>query len=596
MSSLPEAGNAALQKLVSLGLGSTLRLTGSELEVKTSGARVSLPAASVLRRTVNGSLLPRSLSPESRQHLLYAILQDFVQPQLLMHKGLSPRGELPRGPEQAAPFGALEPEYGVFEAVYRMPPMEPNAGRGLASDILFPIHVSVPTIFDTYGRTSVGEGADEEADAAEGSGRQRQTDKGFRGPFIEFLCVDETNYLHSHLIRVLRNLFEKTEGLTPLDNALVESLGKLLLADPQKGPRLRATRGFDPHTNWWKLVYRDLPLPNGSAFWPLKGFADQGARLARDVQAISLTPNLSRIERVAYVERLLFYHLGLFLVRLSSSLYRELDEVCACLHAEGPGAEMRPWRGRELLIRYYGRNAPSPSVAQGEYDDAMESINEAYLMLPVINAVEIGVRLAEGESPKRENLRWGETRGALRRMSGEKRKVVRDVVAFFAEYARLLDDLQLSREVSLKHAPAAAMFEVLRVYYSNKKTRRYPRNHQQLVFESVVRAGPESFVTARPGKHFCLGDELLYLLVLAMFESRDAAETDDSTVATREPGKLIRERLPLKEFEKRLEEDLLIPATEEARDAVRGSLARLGLLDRLSDVGEANFLRHPTGV
>jgi hypothetical protein len=101
---------------------------------------------------------------------------------------------------------------------------------------------------------------------------------------------------------------------------------------------------------------------------------------------------------------------------------------------------------------------------------------------------------------------------------------------------------------------------------------------------------------AHPYKHIVLGDELIYLLVLALFEHREDHERDDSTCVPRRARNLRRRRLPLSDFEERLQKDLLIPANDAARDDLRASLARLGLIDRLSDVGEANFLRHPTGI
>src|SRR5262245_17559147 len=58
------------------------------LRVEGSGALRIPPRDGPLswRRTVNSSLLPRSISAESRRHLLYAILQDLVRPELLLHR------------------------------------------------------------------------------------------------------------------------------------------------------------------------------------------------------------------------------------------------------------------------------------------------------------------------------------------------------------------------------------------------------------------------------------------------------------------------------------------------------------------------------
>jgi len=505
--------------------------------------------------------------------LLYAVLQDLVRSELLLH------GDA----EGATPLADVNADLKPFDPIYRTPPLG-AAGK----DILFPIHVSVPMAFDTYGRRAWSEGPD-----AEGRGRRNQTDKGFRGKFLEFLSCDEANYFDNHLIRVLRNLFARTEGLTPLDHALVDALKKRIVGS--KLAELQRVPGFiDSDSDWWSLVYEELP--EKSEFWPLQEFARQGQRLGADVQAIAHTPGLARIERVAFVERLLFYHFGLFMVRLSRNLYRELDWACQVLHSERAGPEYRPWAGRDLCIRYHSAKARVLGVPQAEYEAMMQALNEAYLLLPVLNNLELAVRVASGESPQSGPLRWTEARQKLERADPAQRKLAGELVALLGEYGREIEQLDPAADDLLRLAPVSCLFDGVRRYYSMPDNRRYPRDHHQTVFESVVRSGPESMVANRPAKHFRLGDELIYLLVLAMFEKRDILERDDTTMVPRARRKLLRGRLPLADFELRLEEDLLFPADHEATEDLRSSLARLGLLDRLSDVGEANFLRHPTGV
>src|SRR5262249_40016027 len=132
---------------------------------------------------------------ESRRHLLYAVLQDLIRPELLLHENTS----------TVYPLAEFRTDLEPFDPIYRVP-----AERGSGREILFPIHIAVPTVFDTYERQPT---------------QKPQTDKGFRGKFIEFFSSDETGFFDDHLLRVLRNLFALTEGLTPLDRALVKALG-----------------------------------------------------------------------------------------------------------------------------------------------------------------------------------------------------------------------------------------------------------------------------------------------------------------------------------------------------------------------------------
>jgi hypothetical protein len=575
MSSPIELAGEVLKELTRNKLISpALKLHGNTLRLEGAG-QLEIPTGSAWRRTVNASLLPRSISAESRQHLLYAVLQDFVRKELLLHHGAN----------NSRPLTQYKELLGAFEDVYRMPPEGPKG-----KDILFPIHVSVPMVFDTYRRLVAPEGPD-----AGDEGRRSQTDKGFRGPFIEFFCCDSTGcVLDDHLLRVLRNLFAKTDGLTPLDHELVASLRQQIMSE--KKTQLEKVVGKSGlEQDWWDKVYKELPTK--SEYRPLPEFELQGEELAKDVQAIAHTAGLSRIERVAFVERLLFYHFGLYMVRLTRNLYNELARACRRLHADPTQPEGNPWANRDLVVRYHARSDRLSGIPQAEYQAMMSALNEAYLLLPVLNNLERAIRAVGGETVRAaDQLRWADVRSSLDSLDDQKRKRVAEVLTFLCEFGRREEQLEPTRPDSLRAAPLNALFDALRLYYSQPDNRRYPRDHHQTVFEAIVRSGPESFVTSLPAKHFVLGDELLYLLVLTLFEHHEDNEREDSTFAPRTRGELRHQRLPLKVLEKRLEKDLLLPANEEAKESLRTSLTRLGLLERLSDVGEANFLRHPTGI
>lgn len=568
------AARAVLQALIDCrALTTKLSIVETTLHVDGWPA-LEIPAPDHVgnwRATVNRSLLPASVSPESRRHLLYAVLQDFVHPEILLREDTN----------SARPLEEMDSSLAPFDDVYRVPA---TSGR----HILFPIHIAVPTVFDTYGRRP---------------GMKPQTDKGFRGTFVEFFSTDEASSFDPLMLRVLRDLFARTEGLTPLDKALVRALGSRLLT--KREPKLRKLLGEirfaqmqADSAEMWKDLYK--PLPDRTDFRPLHEFAEQGRRLQDDVVAIALAYGPSRIERVSFVERLFAYHFSLYMVRLTRVLYRELDWVYQYLW-RGRGSS--PWSGQDLVVKFHGRQANVPREHHAEYDQLMDRLNEAFLLLPVLNNIELAIR-AVASSRKRSPAarisdgQWCEAKQILASLDEGQVESVRNVLTFLSQLARHYADTENEATIQeVVDRPVDRLFEAVQRHYSAPDLRRYPKNHHQTVFDSTAGSGPTSFVQRQPHKHIVLGDELIYLLVLAMFERRRSEDRRDSTVPMpREANVLRRRRLPLREFEERLDQDLLVPADDAAREGLRTSLARLGLLDRLSDVGEGNFLRHPIGI
>jgi hypothetical protein len=520
------------------------------------------------RTTVNRSLLPASVSPENRRHLLYAVLQDLLPERLRLKENTT----------SVSVLAAMDPQLAPFDNVYRVP-AEHSSDRL----ILFPIHISVPAVFDTYERQPA---------------QKPQTDKGFRGRFIDFFSSDETGYFDDHLHRVLRNLFSRTEEMTPLDRALVRALSQRVIAE--RRPQLVEMLGCgaelsEDNPDWWGRVFNPLPT---ATYRPLPDFAEQGKRLHDDIDGIAHTYGLSRIERIAFIERLLAYHFGLFMVRLTRCLYAELDWVYRKLW---PEAAVSPWAGLSLCVRYHDRRSEVPRHFHEEYLDVASRLNEAYLLLPLLNNIELAIRacgpIAADKPVKITQCCWAEAKSQLNSMAESQLAEVRQLVTVLAElgrtYVGISGDSTADPRVAIE--PVEMLFDAIRIYYSASAQRRYPQNHHQNVFDTIVGSGDASFLQKQPFKHFVLGDDLLYLKVLALFERRDSDERGDSTCLPRKPRQLRRRRLPLSELEERLEADLLLPADVDATRHLRASLARLGLLERLSDVGEGNFLRHPTG-
>lgn len=576
MLSSSESAAAVLAVMKSAGLvqADELSVHGNEVRHLGGGAFV-VPkerSAGLWRSTVNRSLLPRSVSPESKRHVLYAVLQDLINGKLRLKKDTS----------SSRPLAYFGSEFGVFDDVYRVPPE-----RGSERDILYPIHIAVPAVFDTYRRSSSS---------------KDQTDKGFRGKFLRFFAHDETGHYDDILIRIVQNLFAQSEGLTALDKALVKSLGRMLIAERRTALSefLSSAELEDAEADglgWWAKVYN--ADDGGETYHPLPSFAAQGQRLSDDIAGIAHTAGLSRIERVAFVERLLQYHFALYLVRLTRVLYQELTDVLAYV---AKGMSQSPWQACDVRVEYQSRQSPVPNAYHAEYNRLMDKLNEAYLLLPLLNNVELAIRSATAQptDPARKitDGKWAEASIMLQRLDSTGERRFRVAVTFLA----LLAKRYVGCEVTSNDAQAAAerpietLHECLRIHYSDSDERRYPKNHHQNVFEMVAGDGGTAFVQRQPHRHIVLGDELIYLLVLTLFEHRDEKEREASTCVPRRAGVLRRQRLPLRVLEERLQEDLLFPATPAAHDDLRQCLGRLGLLDRLSDAGEGNFLRHPTGI
>lgn len=576
MSSISELASNCLAELADKGLvRSTMTIRNGYLCIGERRALMVPHEARAWswRTTVNRSLLPVSVSAENRRHLLYAVLQDLIRPELLLHSNTS----------TDRPLGEFDNTLAPFDNVYRVP-----AERSSDRVILFPIHIAIPTVFDTYERRPT---------------QKPQTDKGFRGKFIEFFSSDEAGFFDDHLLRVLRNLFAKTEGMTALDRALVEALGRRLRAARSEVAQNLLRNGDAEEErqqgggDWWGAVYRELPTHG--ACRPLSEFAAQGQRLHDDVDAIAHTYGLSRIERVALVERLLAYHFALYLVRLSSVLYRELDWAYSVIW---PDRSRTPWSGRELAIRYYERRTAVPREYHAVYQGLVEQLNEAYLLLPVLNNIELAVRAvagtAEASPAQMSDGMWAEAKEELGSFDSAQLESLREVLVFLSRMACAHAGLEDGGGPidQLANEPVEVLFDAIRLYYSAPNQRRYPKNHHQTVFETVAGDGSTSFIQRKPFRHVVLGDDLIYLLVLTLFEHRSPDERGDSTCVPRGARELRRQRLALREFEARLADDLLIPGSDAAREDLRSALTRLGLVDRLSDVGEGNFLRHPTGV
>ena len=573
MSSISEAVSTVRSNFADLGVIPDWLSTEDDTILIDGRPALKVPKESLAwswRTTVNRSLLPASVSPENRRHLLYAILQDLIRQELPLHQNTS----------SVSALAEMDPLLAPFDDVYRMPP-ERSSDRL----VLFPIHISVPSVFDTYERKP---------------NQKSQTDKGFRGKFVEFFCSDETGFFDDHLLRVLRNLFAQTEGLTPLDRALVKALESRILE--QREPQLRIVLGdrFDAakegQCEWWSDVY--LPLPERSPFRPLEDFAMQGRRLHADIDAIAHTPGLSRIERVAYVERILAYHFALYMVRLTEVVNRELHWAYTRVW---PDRQNSPWSNRFLAVQFNERKVQIPSIYHADYVDLAGQLNESYLLLPVLNNIELAIRAVartDGPPAQMRDGCWVEAKHDLANFDEAQLDRVRALLSFLAQMGR--HHTNLNREhiptERLIEEPVELLFDAIRMHYTAPKERRYPKNHHQTVFESTAGSGSRSFLQRQPARHIVLGDELVYLMVLTLFEHRDPEERGDSTCAPRDERRLRRPRLALREFEKRLESDLLVPANDAAHRDLRATLSRLGLVDRLSDVGDGNFLRHPTGI
>jgi hypothetical protein len=574
MSSISDVASSVLTRLIDdEAVTAALSVHEDVLHVDGNPALVVPPESRAWswRTTVNRSLLPASVSAESRRHLLYAVLQDLIAPGLLLHNDTT----------SSFPLRELDSRLEPFEGVYRVPP-----GGGSDRIILFPIHISVPTAFDTYRRKPKD---------------RPQTDKGFRGKFIEFFSSDEAGFFDDHLLRVLRNLFSSTEGMTPLDRALIGGLGSKVLEQREQELRtLWSNERFEAaqsgQSDWWPDVY--LPLPDRSSFRPLDDFAEQGKRLHADIDAIAHTYGLSRIERVALVERVLGYHFALYMVRLTGVLYRELDWAHETIWPERSSS---PWPRVEPVVRFHERRAQVPRGHHAEYQRLAGELQEAYLLLPVLNNIELAVRAVAATEDPPARMRdgcWAEAKQELASFDSARLRRTREVLTFLAQMGRhhvglAADPCPAQR---LREESVELLFDAVRMHYTAPNQRRYPRDHHQLVFDAAAGAGPTSFLQRQPFKHVVLGDELIYLLVLALFEHRRLDERGDSTCIPRDAEHLRRSRLPLRDFERRLELDLLIPADDGASRDLRASLSRLGMLDRLSDVGDGNFLRHPTGL
>ena len=174
MSSISEVAAEAIVRLREIGaVGDALSVDGEHLKIGERPALV-VPKESRAwswRTTVNRSLLPASVSPESRRHLLYAVLQDLIRSEVALHENTSSVDAL----------AEMDPSLAPFDDVYRVP-----AERASDRVVLFPIHVAVPSVFDTYERRPT---------------QKPQTDKGFRGKFIEFFSSDAAGFFDNHLMR-----------------------------------------------------------------------------------------------------------------------------------------------------------------------------------------------------------------------------------------------------------------------------------------------------------------------------------------------------------------------------------------------------------
>ena len=164
--------------------------------------------------------------------------------------------QLHRDAQSDKPLSSYQADLAPFDDAYRIP-----GGRGTNREILFPIHVAVPVVYDTYRRSASlsDDGPDDES-----PGAKRQTDKGFRGPFIEFFSSDETGETTDFLlIEMLRDLFSDVSGLNALDLALITSLGtRVEAARPHytDGHTLTTLSRLDQFSEGWRSTFRTYDL------------------------------------------------------------------------------------------------------------------------------------------------------------------------------------------------------------------------------------------------------------------------------------------------------------------------------------------------
>ena len=528
------------------------------------------------RTMVNASLLPRSIRPEARRHLLYAVLQYLINRKLRLKLDTA----------ENFPLKDFDPDLELFDDVYRVP----ATGKSDRA-ILFPIHVAVPAVFDTYKRENK---------------LPPQTDKGFRGAFLEFFSYDETGYPDQFLLEIIRELFARVEGLTILDKTLVRSLGKMILKEKKEelqsilGDELYDNAVNKDDTSWWTELYdKDKdPLPR-SRYRPLKAFEGQARRLREDIDAIAVTPGISPLERVDMVERLLAYHFSLYLPRLTNVLYEELDWAWNHIFPEGGES---PWKGLKLEVKYHAQRKKSvPRSYHTPYKALNEGLGDTYLLLPVLNNIELAVRAVisrrDGIEPAKMmpgNLMWAQAKTELKDFDAKELDLTRDVLAVLAKVGRYYVKDPDENDKTLRSESIKCLYEAVKSHYTISDHRKYPK-YQEMVFRTTAGSGSKSFLEYAPQTYVSLGEDLVHLLVLAGFEKREDQERSKG-LQRRSVGHVRKQRMPLADFEKRLRDDLLVAADSEAREDLRAMLRRLGLIDRFSDVGEGNFLRHPTGI
>jgi hypothetical protein len=600
---------AVLEVLRAAGLAEAnldLEPDGGSVFLRQAGVRLAaLPrgeGAGSWRSTVNASLLPRSLSPESRDLTLFAVIQDQVKDDWRLHLKATP-GEDPSrlpNPLSEAPVG--EPRLKAFQELYRR-----TIKSGEQEKHFFvPIHVGIPCVFDSYTPSKTKP----QHDGGPPLESTQQTSKGFRGPFVEFLCT-AGGTLQTSVLHALRENWMATDALNPVERAFVVAMGRRLVgARDGRAPAALPDRTFlEGNGRWWGEAYR--PLRSASEFMPTQGFEPQHRRFVADLLAVTRAPGLGRADRIAALERVMALHFGVFIVRLAAEALHALSLASQLLGEAVPAAGH--WAGAgPLVLRFHAPQRGPVSRRLGEaYAETMDRLKQVHVVLPVVNMAEVALRAAiRGRAsqattrpPAAGRLKWRELVAILDRDPLTERERALAVTVLRVIAARARRDVRPADMAStadllagLDDRPLRALHDTVRDYYDGTNA-RYPKEHVQTPFEQILQVGAESVIQQKPrvGRYVAMGDDLASLLATCALHEAEGDDPANLDVGfgradAAAPGM----RIPLKTFQETLRSAYLFePADDEAWAALQRSLARQGFIDRHSDIGEANFLRVP---
>lgn len=421
--------------------------------------------------------------------------------------------------------------------------IRPRATGGRqASPFAFPFHSAVPLNYTHPGQY-----------------------KMFRGDILLFLSWTGEDF-DRDLIERLLGLLNSRDDLTLMDRILLDAVADACGdGAPEQADAAALLQGKQAQ----KVRAGLEPGPFDQQ--ALDGFRS-------DLRCVLDTP-LPRHDRIAAVMLTLSLHLGLYYYRLAFALGRGIEQCIAA--ASGDAARKLPWQDefRGRIAFRVGTAGDRPLSASDPCARAWRELDDRYLLALSANIVTSNLLATCWLAVDPATSPPAPDPGALARRMASDSAFARTIDAMAGGLAAIYADraVQLTAEDTEAIARLRpGIYGLHEAVLADRRSRNRLKHHSRDVVNQLVRRpfGGSLISTRGNVRYFELDEEFLYLLVKFVLGRRHSNQ------------------IPYRDFLSELAGYGLQPQDPQEVEVLASALERLGMLERYSDAGEAQYVRH----